>query len=279
MTRQEIDAAIRQSLGMAPVEESKPTVPVEGHVCDFPIWSYSKRRATINTLKIIYEDGSFFTLTAPEGMPSPSFPGYLDCILFYGQRDLFIKEHTTISVYSVLKNLGLDPTNGGNYLQFRRDMHRAFVFYMMTDRFRNPVTGQRSHVRYFRVLQSMDLAKSRRDLSTFYFDSLFLASLRAGYLKRLDFEFCIHLDKQGEALARFLYGHLLKRIGEKSLYQRNLLGFLSDIGLGEVAQLEPMRRNERLKRTVFPALDLLKGEAIRHYETDDRGNLFFTPKD
>jgi hypothetical protein len=99
----------------------------------------------------------------------------------------------------------------------------------------------------------MDLAKSRRDVSTFYFDSLFLASLRAGYLKRLDWEFCIHLDKQGEALARFLYGHLLKRIGEKSLYQRNLLGFLSDIGLGEVAQLEPMRRNERLKRTVFPA--------------------------
>jgi hypothetical protein len=40
-----------------------------------------------------------------------------------------------------------------------------------------------------------------------------------------------------------------------------------------------MRRNERLKRTVFPALDLLKGKAIWYYETDDRGNLFFIPKD
>jgi len=40
-----------------------------------------------------------------------------------------------------------------------------------------------------------------------------------------------------------------------------------------------MRRNERLKRIVFPALDLLKGEVIRHYETDDKGNLLFIPKD
>ena len=120
--------------------------------------------------------------------------------------------HTAISVYAILRTLGLDPTNGGNYLQFRRDMHRAFVFYMMTDRFRNPVTGQRSHVRYFRVLQSMELAKSRRDVSTFYFDSLFLASLRAGYLKRLDWDFCIHLDKQGEALAGFSMGIFLNAL-------------------------------------------------------------------
>ena len=48
-----------------------------------------------------------------------------------------------------------------------------------------------------------------------------------GYLKRLDFDFCLSLDKQGEALARFLYGHLLKRIDEKSIYQRSLIGFLS----------------------------------------------------
>jgi hypothetical protein len=30
---------------------------------------------------------------------------------------------------------------------------------------------------------------------------------------------------------------------------------------------------------VFPALDLLKGQAIRSYELDDRGNIFFLPKD
>ena len=100
----------------------------------------------------------------------------------------------------------------------------------------------------------------------------------SGYLKRLDFDFCLSLDKQGEALARFLYGHLLKRIDEKSIYQRSLIGFLSDIGFGYIATEEPMRRNERLKRTVFPALDLLKGQAIRSYELDGRSNIFFLPK-
>jgi hypothetical protein len=79
-------------------------------------------------------------------------------------------------------------------------------------------------------------------------------------------------------LARFLYGHLLKRIGEKSQYTRNLLGFLRDIGLGYVEVLEPKRRNETLKETVYPALDRLKGQAIRCYELDDRGNIFFIPR-
>jgi hypothetical protein len=45
-----------------------------------------------------------------------------------------------------------------------------------------------------------------------------------------------------------------------------------------VVELEPKRRNETLKRVVFPALDTLKGEAIRHYEFDGK-NLFFIPKD
>jgi hypothetical protein len=274
----EIRKIVRESFGL-PVSETVPTFPQEGHVCDMPIWSYSKSLATVERLHIAYEDGSFFTLDAPKGMPSPRFPGYLDCILFYGQRDLFIKEYTEISVYSIFKTLGLDPGNGGNYAKFHRDMYRAFVLYMVTDRFRDPATGNRSHVDYLRVLQRMKLAKSRRDTSTFYFDSLFLASLRSGYLKRLDWDFALHLDKQEEALARFLYGHLLKRIGEKSIYQRSLTGFLTDIGLGHVARMEPMRRNERLKRTVFPALDLLKGEALRHYEKDDHGNLLFIPKD
>jgi hypothetical protein len=231
----------------------------------------------VTKLRIDYEDESFFELTAPEGMPSPRFPGYLDCILFFGQRDLFLKEHTSISVYAILKTLGLDPTNGGNYAQFRRDLHRAFVLYMVTDRFRDPATRQRSHIDYFRVLQRMKLAKNRKDVSTFYFDSLFLSSLRSGYLKRLDFDFCLHLDREGEALARFLYGHLVKRIGEKSIYQRRMTGFLNDIGFSQVT--EPKRINERFKRVVFPALDLLKGKVIRHYGTDDRGNLFFIPTD
>jgi hypothetical protein len=278
-TSKEVNAVIRQSLGLPEKPETAPTVPQEGHVCDFPIWSYSKQRSTVTLLKIIYEDGSFFELDAPKGMPSPCFPGYLDCILYFGQRDLFIKEYTEISVYSILKTLGIDPTDGRSYEHFRRDMRRAFALFMVTDRFRHPATGQRSHVRYFRVLQSMDLAKSRRDTSTFYFDSLFLASLRSGYLKRLDFDFCLHLDKQGKALSRFLYAHLLKRLGTKSLYQRSLTGFLSDIGLGYLTQLEAKRINERLKTIVFPALDFLKGEVIRHYATDDKGNLLFIPKD
>lgn len=272
----QVKRLIHASLGLPPVEEPKPTVPVEGHVCDMPIWSFSKSR--IPRLHIDYDDGSFFTLTAPEGMPGPSFPGYLDCILFYGQRDLFISEHTEISVYRILKTLGLDPSNGVNYARFRQDLHRAFVMYIVTDRFRHPETGKRSHVYYFRAMQNMVLAKSRREVSTFYFDGLFLKSLRSGYLKRLDFDFALHLDRQGEALARFIYGHLLKRLGEKSIYQRSVTGFLNDIGLGHVARMETKRRNERLARTVFPALDLLKGEVIRHYDVDGKGNLFFIPK-
>ena len=71
------------------------------------------------------------------------------------------------------------------YEHFRQDMRRTFALSLITDRFRDPVSGERSHVDYFRVLQRMRLAKSRQDTSTFYFDDLFLASLRSGYLKRL----------------------------------------------------------------------------------------------
>lgn len=279
MNTSEVRKVIRESLGLPVKKETAPTLPQEGHICDFPIWSYSKYRSTITKLRIVYEDSSFFELEAPKGMPSPCFPGFLDCILFYGQKDLFIKEHTAISVYQIFKTLGMDAGNGGNYAMFREDMKRAFALFMVTDRFRNPETGQRSHVEYFRVLRRMTLAKSRHDTSTFYFDDLFLASLRAGYLKRLNFDYCIWLDKQNKALSRFMYGHILKRLGEKSVYTRNFMGFLRDIGLGHVAELEPKRRNETLKRIVFPALDTLKGEAFRCYETDDRGNVFFIHKD
>src|SRR5713101_2913055 len=112
MTRKEVNAAIRESLGLPPLEEVKPTVPVEGHVCDFPLWSYSKKRSLLTSLRIDYDDGSFLELDAPKGMPSPSFPGYLDVILFYGQRDLFLQEYVEISVYSILKTLRLDPGDG-----------------------------------------------------------------------------------------------------------------------------------------------------------------------
>ena len=94
MTSQEVDAAIRQSLGLSAKPEAIPTVPQEGHVCEFPFWSFSKQRSTETKLHIDYEDGAFLTIRAPEGMPSPGFPGYLDVILFYGQRDLFLQDHT-----------------------------------------------------------------------------------------------------------------------------------------------------------------------------------------
>jgi hypothetical protein len=274
MTSQEVNAAIRQSLGLPPVEESKPTVPVEGHVCDFPLWSFSKQRSSVTQLHITYDDGSFLTIEAPKGMPSPRFAGYLDVILFYGQRDLFLQDHTSMSVYSILQTLGLDPTNGMNYQQFRRDMNRVFRIVLITDRFRNPETGERSHVDYFRVMRRMKLAKNRHEVSTFYFDDLFAASFRAGYLKRLDWEFCLELDRKGEALARFLYGHLTKRIGEKSLYMRKIPGFLSDIGLGYLTDGEPKRITETLKRTLYPALDRLQGIT---YRVDASGNLVFIP--
>jgi hypothetical protein len=275
----EIQRQIRASLGLPPVPEAKPTMPVEGHVCEFPLWAFSKQRSTITELHIPYDDGSFLTIKAPEGMPGPRFPGYLDVMLFYGQRDLFLQDHTSLSVYSIFQTLGMDPTNGMNYARFRRDMHRTFTMYMVTDRFRHPATGERSHVHYFRVMRTMALAKNRREASVFRFDDLFIASLRSGYLKRLDWEFCLWLDRQQAALARFLYGHVIKRRGEKSLYPRNLVGFLRDCGLGYMADLEPYRRNARLQESVFPALDLLKGHAIRTYELDDRGNILFFPTD
>src|SRR5438067_2432030 len=120
-TPADVRRQIRESLGLPPVQESTPTVPVEGHVCDFPLWAFSKKRATVTRVHVTYDDGSFFTVEAPKGMPSPRFPGYLDTILFYGQRDLFLQEHVEISVYTILKTLGLDPNDGRSYDHFRRD--------------------------------------------------------------------------------------------------------------------------------------------------------------
>jgi hypothetical protein len=274
---QEIKKQIRESLGLPPQQENHPTVPVEGHICDFPIWSYSKRRCSVTSLHIDYEDGTYFTLKAPEGLPSPSFPGYLDSILFFGQRDLFKQEYVEISIYSIFKTLELDTNNGGIYEIFRRDMKRAFAMYMETDRFREPNSGVRSHVSYFRVLNTMKIAKTRNNVSTFYFNELFLSSLRAGYLKRLDFDFCISLDRENKPLSRFLYSHILKRLGEKSIYLRNMVGFLYDIGLGHVADLPPKHRNQKIRQVLYPALNGIQGEAFSQWEADDKGNIVFIP--
>lgn len=230
-------------------------------------------------LRIDYEDGSFVQIDAPRGMPGPRFPGYLDVLLFYGQRELFSTNTVEYPVYQIFKQLGMDPNHGSNYTNFRHDMRKAFALGLETDRFRHPQTGERSHVYYFRVLQRMVLAKHHRGVSTFVFDDLFLASLRASYLKRLNFDFCLWLDKQQKPLARFLYGHLAKRLGNtNSIYVRKVTGFLRDVGLGYVAALPLYRRNAALKETVFPALDLLVGELLSQYASDTQEHLVFLPK-
>ena len=43
-SRAEIQRQIRASLGLPLVPEVKETMPVEGHVCEFPLWSYSGPR-------------------------------------------------------------------------------------------------------------------------------------------------------------------------------------------------------------------------------------------
>src|SRR6266851_4464306 len=125
MAPKDIRDEVRESLGLPPPPPAM--VPMEGHVCDFPLWSYSKKRTTVTELRIDYNDGSYFTLRAPEGMPSPSFPGYLDCLLFSGQRSLHTQEYVQMSVYEIFKTLKIDPKSGKNYENFRHDMHKAFV--------------------------------------------------------------------------------------------------------------------------------------------------------
>jgi len=266
----DVQRQIRESLGLPPVQEVKPTLAMEGHVCEFPFWSFSKRRTNITQLFIRYDDGSCLVIRAFLGMPGTRFPGYMDVILHQAQRDLFANNTVHISVYSILQTLGIPTNNGRNYERFTRDIERAFVLALATDRFRNPETGMRSHVLHFRIFSTMSLAKNRREISAFTFNEVFMASLRSGYVKRLDWDFCLWLDREQKALARFFYGHLMKRIGEKSLYPRNLLGFLRDCGLGYIADLEPYRRNVKLNETVYPALDLLKGYALRSYEAQNQ---------
>jgi hypothetical protein len=75
-TTRAVRRQIRESLGLAPLPEAQPTVPVEGHVYDFPLWSYSKKRSGETGLRISYEDGSFFGSATQVMLPlSPSCSG------------------------------------------------------------------------------------------------------------------------------------------------------------------------------------------------------------
>jgi hypothetical protein len=190
---------------------------------------------------------------------------------------LFIGKCVEMSAYRLLAHLHQGPVHGKQYRGFVRDMKRHVALYIETDRLIDPVTHARSHTSYFRVLDGMELARNGKEESRFYFNDIFLRSLRSGYLCRLDLDFCLYLDRHEEPLARFLYAHVAKRVGEKRTDVRSLTGFLTDIGLGRVAQLPARRQTERLKRTVFPALDMIKGQACDRYELDGRGNIFFYP--
>ena len=72
-------------------------------------------------------------------------------------------------------------------------------------------------------------------------------------MKRLDWDFCLALDTRGKPLARFLYAHIAKRLGGKSMYIRRLEGFLRDVGLGYALDQPPKRRTELVQETLYPA--------------------------
>ena len=274
-TTLEVRKQIHESLGMAPLPEAQPTVPQEGHTAEWPLWAFSKKMSKATRLRIDYEDGTYFQLDALRGMPGVLSPGYLDTLWYYGQKDLFLGKCVEMSAYRLLSHLHQGPVHGGQYRGFVRDMKRHFALQIETDRLIDPLTHERSYTSYFRVLDGMQLARKGKGESRFYFNDIFLLSFRSGYLRRLDLDFCLYLDREEEPLARFLYAHVAKRLGDKSVYVRSLAGFLTDIGLGHVAQLPARRQTERFKRTVFPALDMIKGQACDRYELDDRGNIFF----
>ncbi len=248
---------------------------MEGNSCEFPMWSYSKKRSGARKTHIKYPDGSYALIVAPEGMPSINFAGYLDVILSFCQHDLFEQNYVEISVYQILKILGKDPNKNSSYKNFRLDMKKAFAMYIQTNRFRNPDTGQRDYTDYFHILSSMRLSHCRNKSSKFFFDPIFIESFRAKYFKYLDFQFCIELDKNQESLARFLYEHIIKRLGGKLYYQRNLDGFLNDVGLQYIAEKIPKRKNQDLKRTLMPTFDRITGKAFKKWERDGDNIVFY----
>ena len=249
---------------------------MEGHLCDFPLWSYSRKRATVTALHVEYDDGTFLTIRAPAGMPGPRFPGYLDVLLFRGYRHLVRDDHVELSMYTILKTLGLDPGSGRNLQHLRRDMDRAFS---PPSRPIGSFIRRPGHAHISTIFGSSGGCSwpMTGATSTFYFDDLFVHSLRQGYLKRLDWDFCLALDTRGKPLARFLYAHIAKRLGGKAMYIRRLEGFLRDVGLGYVLHQPTKRRTELVQGTLYPALDLVKGHGFHHYDVDDGGNIFFLP--
>ncbi len=170
--------------------------------------------------------------------------------------------------------------NSGNYQAFRTDMNKCFAMSVVTDRIIDPETGSRDFTEYFRIINRMKIAHCRDKKSKFYFNELFIESVRAGYLKHLDYKFCIQLDREGQALARFIYQHVIKRLGKKMYYVRNLDGFLTDIGLGSVTKKALKHKNWFLKKTFYPALDQITNAGIFRYElTDYAYNIvFYSPK-
>ena len=75
----EVRRQIRESLGLS-VQEEEVTIPMEAHLCEYPIWAYSKQSTAVTSLHIGYEDGSFVEIDAPKGFPSITSPGYLDVL-------------------------------------------------------------------------------------------------------------------------------------------------------------------------------------------------------
>jgi len=256
-----------------------PSIFIEGNACEFPMWSYSKQKSAVKELKINYPDGSFMEITAANGLPGPQFAGYLDVLLAHGQEDLFGQNYIEMSVYDILKTLGKDPTHSGNYRKFRADMKKCFNMSIVTDRFVNPKTGTRDFTEYFRIMDRMKIAHHRNKKSRFYFNEVFLESIRAGYLKHLDYDFCLELDQENQSLARFVYQHVSKRLGKNMYYIRNLDGFLTDIGLENVTKKTLKYKNEYLKKTFYPALDRIAETSVFRYELADnkRNIVFYSP--
>jgi hypothetical protein len=106
-SRQEITRHMRESLGRAPQPAPSPTFPMEGHLCDFPLRSSARIRATVTSLHVAYDDGTFLSIRAPEGMLGPHFSGSRDGLLCCGARHLTLDDHVALSMYTILKTLGL----------------------------------------------------------------------------------------------------------------------------------------------------------------------------
>jgi hypothetical protein len=252
-------------------------VPSEGHVCEWPLWAFSKKQQTVTRWRIAYEDGTYVQLTAPAGLPSVRTPGYLDVLWLYGQQDLWRGACVAMSVDRVLSHVQQGPVHSKQYRGVVRDMQRLFALALETDRLLDPMTQARRHTASFRVLDGLELARHAQEESRFYFNDHVLRSLRSGYFRRVDFDFCLALDRQEAPLARFLYTYLVQKLGEQQPYCRSLAGFVTDIGFGAWARLPRKRQTARVTRTVLPALALLKGHAYAHYALEEEGTLVFYP--